>query len=124
MTSERTYVDGAERLLKWLDENPSEPLTIERRWVEEQITSKLEEIAERSADEDDAAYQVGYDTGYNEGFDAAKEETASEIEDLESRIEDLEAEIRDLEDQSADAFAQGYQTGAEDNDSIETFKLS
>jgi archaellum component FlaC len=124
MTSERTYVDGAERLLKWLDENPSEPLTIERRWVEEQITSKLEEIAERAADDDDAAYQVGYDTGYDDGFDNAKEEMASEIQDLESRIEDLEGEIRDLEEQSANAFAEGYQAAAQDNEMIEKLELS
>jgi flagellar biosynthesis/type III secretory pathway protein FliH len=124
MTTEKLYVNGAAELMAWLDENPTAPFTIERKWMEEQLASKLETIADRAADEDDAAYQVGYDTGYDDGFDAAKEEMASEIEELESKIEDLEAEVRDLEEQSADSFAQGYQTATQDNDAIETFKLS
>jgi flagellar biosynthesis/type III secretory pathway protein FliH len=124
MTTENTYLDGAYRLLKWLDENPSAPLTIERKWAEQHVAAELGTISDRAADEDDAAYQVGYDTGYDDGFDNAKEEMASEIQDLESKLEDLEAEVRDLEEQAADAFAQGYQTAARDNDAIETLELS
>lgn len=124
MTTEKLYTKGAADLLAWLDENPTEPFTIERKWIEQKLTSKLEEIADLAADEDDAAYQVGYDTGYDDGFDNAKEEMASEIEDLEARIEELEADNRDLEEQAADAFAQGYQSAARDNDAIETLELS
>jgi flagellar biosynthesis/type III secretory pathway protein FliH len=124
MTTERLYLQSADDILVWLDDNPTEVNSIERRWIIERLASRLETIADRAADEDDAAYQTGYDTGYDDGFDNAKEEMASEIEDLESKIEDLEAEIRDLEDQASNSFAEGYQAAARDNDAIETLELS
>lgn len=114
MTTENLYAKSAANLLAWLDENPTEPFTIERKWIEAHLASELEIIADRAADEDDAAYQVGYDTGYADGTDNAKEDCASEIEDLESRIEDLEAEIADLEGQAANAFAEGFEIGSKD----------
>lgn len=124
MTTERLYLQSADELLAWLDENPTEVNSIERRWIMEKLASKLETIADKAADEDDAAYQIGYDTGYDDGVDNAKEDMASEIQDLEERIEELEEEIRDLEDQASNAFAEGYQAAARDNDAIETLELS
>lgn len=123
MTTEKTYADAADKILDLVDENPTQPFTLERRELASRIARLVEIASDKAADEDDAAYQSGYDEGYYEAKDEVSSDFENEIRELEEQINDLERELESAKDEAASAFAEGYQTAAKDNDAIETIKF-
>lgn len=97
MTSEKLYLNGAEQILNFIDENPTEPFTIERKWLVTQLADKLQAISDKAADEDEAAFQVGYDEGWYEGRSQAESDYENDIMDLEDRIRELEVELSNVQ---------------------------
>jgi flagellar biosynthesis/type III secretory pathway protein FliH len=119
MTTDRLYTRGAAEIMALVDEFPSEPFSVERKWLEEKLVSKLMHIADLAADEDEAAYQTGYDNGYEE----AKDEAEDRIAELESDLEDAQAELAEALEEADRAFADGFETGAR-SEGAETIELS
>lgn len=63
MTTQHLYQTCAAEIMAMVDDSQTEPFTWERRKLEERICVKLAEVTGLAADEDDAAYQAGYDVG-------------------------------------------------------------
>lgn len=119
MTTEVTYLKAAEKIMALVDENPTEAFSLERRQIEARISYLVEEASGLASDEDDAAYQLGYDEGYYEGKDEVANENEEQIQDLEERISELEQELESAKDEAANAFAEGFEAGAQNSDNIE-----
>jgi hypothetical protein len=96
VTTSNLYFKSAEELMKLIDDNLTEPNTIERRWLIERLVPKLQDITDKAADEDEAAFQVGYDEGWYEGRSQAESDYENDIMNLEDRIRELELEISNL----------------------------
>lgn len=99
MTTERLYAKHAAEILAELDNRPTEPFTFERRQLEEWLVRRLEIVSELAADEDDAAYQSGYDIGYEDGQDKGREDMDEEMSALEDKVSEHEDTIETLSDQ-------------------------
>jgi flagellar biosynthesis/type III secretory pathway protein FliH len=121
MTTEKLYEKAASEIMALVDEFPSGPFTLERKWLEQKLVAKLEDITGLASDEDDAAYQVGYDEGYAEGKDETEQEMDQQIQDLEEQVDDLERELEQVQEDAAQAFAEGYEVGVRSGgaDSVE-----
>lgn len=121
--NDRQYYNAAEEIMALVDENPSELFSLERKFFIERLKSKLEHFYGVCEDHLDGSYQVGYDLGYDEG----KEETASEyesrIDELEEEVEELRQDLEDMNSKIDQAFADGYQTAAQDDKIVETLKF-
>lgn len=116
---------AALEIMALVDEYPSEPFSLERKWLLEKLEAKLVWAWDAFEDEADANYQVGYDVGYSDGHDEGKaemeDELESRIQDLEDQVNDLETEIEDMQTKIDQAFTEGFEIGARnpDADSIE-----
>lgn len=102
------YQKFAEEIMALVDENPTVPLSIERRWLVEKLAEKLACIVGYAEDEFNVSYDVGYDTGY----DQATEESEERIQELEERIEELEDELAQAKEDLDQSFAEGYETAS------------
>ena len=123
MTTEKLYLDGAEEILNRFDENPTAPFTIERKWAVERLAMTLQAITDKAADEDEAAYQAGYDEGTEEGRYQAEQDYEDRIAELETEIDDLRNELEDAQRDVDNAFAEGYEAASRGHGSNETLEL-
>jgi flagellar biosynthesis/type III secretory pathway protein FliH len=119
MTTEATYIKAAARIMALVDENPTEVFSLERRQIEERITRIVEQSSDLASDEDDAAYQLGYEEGYYEAKNLVTQDFEQDIRSLEKEIEDLHNELELAKDEAANAFAEGFEAGAQNSDNIE-----
>jgi hypothetical protein len=119
MTTEVTYVKAAAKIMALVDENPTEVFSLERRQIEERITRIVEEASDLASDEDDVAYQLGYEEGYYEAKNLVTQDFEQDVRSLEKEIEDLHNELELAKDEAANAFAEGFEAGAQNSDNIE-----
>lgn len=95
------------KILALVDEFPSEPLSFERRQLENRIESVVANFTQHVDNERDAAYEYGHEDGYDEGYQQATDEFEARIQELEEEIADLKQE---QENGNQDAFAEGYES--------------
>jgi flagellar biosynthesis/type III secretory pathway protein FliH len=119
MSTEATYIKAAAKIMALVDENPTEVFSLERRQIEEHITRIVEEASDLASDEDDVAYQLGYEEGYYEAKNLVTQDFEQDIRSLEKEIEDLHNELELAKDEAANAFAEGFEAGAQNSDNIE-----
>jgi flagellar biosynthesis/type III secretory pathway protein FliH len=113
------YLAQAEKIMALVDEAPSGPFTLERRWILKRITRSLAQFVGYAESE----FQQSFDVGYEEGYAEADKEAQGEIESLRNRITDLENELEDTEEVDR-AFAEGFEVGQRHSDGVESIELS
>lgn len=96
----------AREIMALVDENPSEPFSFERREIEEQIRYKIGRHTQEVDEELDASFSLGHDEGRREGYEDARDEYRSRIEELEEEIKNLREEV---EKAHADGVVEGYE---------------
>lgn len=121
--NDRQYYNAAEEIMALVDENPSELFSLERKFLIQRLRSKLERFYQVTEDELDSSYQVGYELGYDEGKDEATSDYEARIEELEEKIEELRRDLEEVDSKIDQAFADGYQTAAQDDKIVETLKF-
>lgn len=94
-------ITTARELMALVDEFPSEPLTFERKIVEEKIVRFLDRFVQRCEDE----LSQGFDTGYEMGFADCRDELQNTIQDLEDQIQDLKEALSALEIENSQLLA-------------------
>lgn len=103
----RDSKDAALKILALVDEFPSEPLSFERKQLENKIESLVARFSQHVDNERDAAYEYGHEDGYDEGYQQATDELEARIQELEEDIADLKQE---QENRYQDAFTEGYES--------------
>lgn len=103
----RDSKDAALKILALVDEFPSEPLSFERKQLENKIESLVARFAQHIDNERDAAYEYGHEDGYDEGYQQATDELEGHIQELEEDVADLKQE---QENKYQDAFTEGYES--------------
>jgi flagellar biosynthesis/type III secretory pathway protein FliH len=119
MSTEATYIKAAAKIMALVDENPTEVFSLERRQIEEHITRIVEEASDLASDEDDVAYQLGYEEGYYEAKNLVTQDFEQDIRALEEEIDDLRNELELTKNEAASAFAEGFEAGAQNSGNIE-----
>lgn len=104
MTTDNTAYNFAEKIMDLVDNNPSGPLTIDRKWLLEKLEIAVAEYSGVLDNERDEAYQLGVDDGDSQARSELEEDYDQQIMDLENRISELEEEIEK-------AYAEGFATG-------------
>lgn len=101
-------IRAAQDIMALVDEFPSEPLSFERKKLEERLTIFVERFADHVQDE----YQNSFDVGYNEGLNEGRDESYGKLDKLENLliekeniIDELESEIKQLQDENNDLAA-------------------
>lgn len=117
-------LEVAQQILALVDESPSGPFSLERRFIEEQVEALLMRFADIAEEAKESYYELGYDDGFDEGHSQGSDSAEEEIQSLEERVEELEGELEDLNDKIDQAFAEGYEAGNRMNDSVEDIKFS
>jgi flagellar biosynthesis/type III secretory pathway protein FliH len=112
------------KILALVDEYPSEPFSLERRWAEENITNWIAQHTGETEDELDMSFQVGYEEGFSAGKEEAEDDLNAHIHELEEELEDLRSDLEDALDRVEQSFAEGYETASKGDTSIETLKFN
>jgi flagellar biosynthesis/type III secretory pathway protein FliH len=110
----------AEEILALADENPSEPFSLERKWLIEKIELAIYSYSQRIDNERDSAYDLGFDDGHKEATIDAEDRIA----ELEEEIERLEDELNLSQEALDNVFAEGFEAGHQDNSHVESIELS
>ncbi len=121
--NDRQYHNAAEEIMALVDENPSELFSLERKFLIERLKTKLLNIYGVCEDDLDGSYQVGYDLGYDEARQEISSDYELRIEELEEEIEELRQDLDEMDAKIDQAFADGYQTAAQDDKIVETLKF-
>lgn len=99
--------DAAQKILALMDEFPSEPFSFERKQVEDKLECLIAKHTQQIDDEMDYSFNLGIEEGHSQGYEEAKNE-------YETRIQELEDELLELKDNLGqkldDAFTEGYET--------------
>jgi len=103
-TQDNTAYKFAEDVMALIDENPSEPLSIDRKWLLEKLEVLVAQYSDRIDNERDTAYQLGVEDGEASMQEQMEEEYDQQIQDLEERITELETELDK-------AYAEGVDRG-------------
>ena len=101
--------DAVTKILAVIDEFPSEPLSFERREVEEKLYLLICSHTQETEDELDEAFNLGFEEGEYSGKAETAEEYEDRISELEEEIEDLRAELQEVTDRS---FAEGFEAAS------------
>jgi len=98
----------ATKIMALVDEFPSEPLSFERKKLEERISDIIAYFVDDIEQREEQAYSSGFDDGYSEGHDEGRIETEDEYE---SKIADMQTahEEEKLEEYDK-GIADGYET--------------
>lgn len=108
--------DAALKIMALVDESPSEPFSLERKWLVE----KLETIIANHTQQIDNERDVAFFLGVEEAEDSMRRELSDNyelrIEELENQIADLNDKIKDLEDSLESRYIEGVSHGLASRD--------
>lgn len=97
----------ARDIMALVDEYPSGPLSLERKWIEEKLGDMFARFTQQADDE----LQTSFDIGYEEGQNYERDEIYHEMEGLRDEIDELKSEIEEVKKEAyTDGFAEGYET--------------
>jgi flagellar biosynthesis/type III secretory pathway protein FliH len=113
----------ATKIMALVDNTPSEPFSLERRWTEANIYELIVRHSEEVDGELDEAYNIGYSEGHSAGYDEAEDESSDRIAELEEELEELRSDLEDFDARIDQAFAEGYQTASQGDRIIETLQF-
>lgn len=108
------------KIMALVDEHPSEPFSIERKWLEGNIKEMIVRHSGELDDELDTSFQTGYDEGYQEGQSETEQGFQDRISELEEELENLRNDLADMNAKIDQSFAEGYETASRGERVIET----